>query len=131
VIETDYGLQVRLEVPYERAVEKARAAMAEQGFGVLTEIDVRATLQQKIGADFRPYVILGTCHPELAHRALQSELELGLLLPCNVIVYQDGDGSVVSVIDPYAMLEVTSNRELEPVAREARARLEAALEALG
>jgi uncharacterized protein (DUF302 family) len=107
------------------------AALKEEGFGILTEIDVKATLKKKLDADFRKYVILGACNPPLAHRALSAELEIGLLLPCNVIVYEEDDGSVVSIVDPISMLGVVESPELEPVASEARARLERVGKALG
>src|SRR5712692_9699009 len=88
-----YSFATSVAAPFEQALERTRAALKEQGFGVLTEIDVRKTLQEKLGADFRPYVILGACNPPLAQRALQADLGVGLLLPCNVIVYDNGDGS--------------------------------------
>jgi uncharacterized protein (DUF302 family) len=119
----DLGLRVRLSVPYEQAIEKATAALKEQGFGVLTEIDVKATFKKKLDVDFRKYVILGACNPPLAHRALSAELDTGLLLPCNVIVYEDEGGSVVSIIDPISMLSVLPNPALSSVADQARARL--------
>lgn len=120
-----YGIETRLDVPYDEAVERVTAALAEEGFGVLTEIDVKATLKKKLDEDFRRYVILGSCNPQLAHRALQEEIDIGLLLPCNVIVYEDdAGGSVVSILDPEAMMEFTGNPELEPIAREARERLD-------
>jgi len=126
-----YGIEKRLDVPYDQAVERVTAALAAEGFGILTEIDVKATLKKKLDLDFRRYVILGACNPPLAHRALTAELDVGLLLPCNVIVYEaDGGGSVVSAADPGAMMEVSGNPALEPVATEARARLERALAAL-
>jgi uncharacterized protein (DUF302 family) len=120
----DLALRVRLEVPYEEAVERVTAALKEEGFGVLTEIDVKATLKKKLDADFRKYAILGACNPPLAHRALNTELEIGLLLPCNVIVYEEDGGSVVSIVDPLSMLGVVQSPELQPVADEAGARLE-------
>jgi len=101
-----------------------------QGFGVITEIDVQATLKQKLNADFRPYVILGACNPGFAHQALQMELSLGLLLPCNVVVYQDGDGAMVEAGDPGLMLGVTGNPALEPVAALVRGWLEHVLQAV-
>lgn len=122
-----YGIEKRLDVPYEQAVERVTAALAGEGFGILTEIDVKATLKKKLDLDFRRYVILGACNPPLAHRALTAELDVGLLLPCNVIVYEDDGGSVVSAADPGAMMEVSGNPALEPVAAEARERLERAL----
>ena len=126
----DLALRVRLEVPYEVAVEKVTAALKEEGFGVLTEIDVKATLKKKLDADFRKYAILGACNPPLAHRALSTELEIGLLLPCNVIVYEENGGSVVSIVDPLSMLGVVQSPELQPVADEAGARLERVAKAL-
>jgi uncharacterized protein (DUF302 family) len=118
-----YGFSVRLRVPYPEAVERVTAALKAEGFGVLTEIDVRATLKQKLNADFRDYVILGACNPPLAHRALQADLDTGLLLPCNVIVYSDGAEAVVSIVDPIAMLEVIDNPALAPIAEEAKQKL--------
>lgn len=127
----DYALRTRLDLPYEQAVEAVTAALQDEGFGVLTEIDVQATLKQKLDADFRKYIILGACNPPLAHQALTTELEIGLLLPCNVIVYEDNGGSVVSAADPIAMLQIAGNAGLEPVAHAARTRLQRALAALG
>ena len=126
----DYGLRARLDMPYEQAVEKVTAALKEEGFGVLTEIDVKATLKKKLDADFRSYIILGACNPPLAHQALSTELAIGLLLPCNVIVYEEDGGSVLSIVDPISMLGVVESAELEPVADDARARLERVIEAV-
>lgn len=120
---TDDQLRVELNVPYEEARERVAAALKEEGFGILTEIDVKATLAEKLNAEFRKYVILGACNPSLAHQALNEELELGLLLPCNVIVYETDGGSVVSFLDPTEMMSLTDNPNLEPIAREARGRL--------
>src|SRR5687767_1057966 len=127
--ETRYGLRVEIPVGYERAVEQATAALKEQGFGVLTTIDVQQTLKQKLDRDFRQYVILGACNPPLADRALHAELEVGLLLPCNVIVYEDSpDRSIVSAMAPMAALGmVGNNKELETIAKEADARLRRAV----
>ena len=124
------GREVHL--PFDKALEKITLNLREQGFGVLMEIDMQATLKNKLGVDIRKYKILGACNPNLAHRAVSNELEIGLLLPCNVIVYETDEGnSVVSTIDPLMMMSVTGNPELEPVAEEARRRLDSALEALG
>lgn len=122
---TAYAHRVELDIPYEKAVERATQALSEQGFGVLTEIDIKAKLKEKIGADFRRYLILGACNPPLAHRALQSELEVGVLLPCNVIVYETpSGGSVVAAMAPMAAMSVVpGNQELEKVANEADSRL--------
>lgn len=119
-----YGLRTELDLPYAAAVDRVMEALKEEGFGVLTEIDVKATLKKKIDADFRRYVILGACNPHLAHRALRAELDLGLLLPCNVIVYErDGGGASVAIIDPMTMVKMAENPELEVVAEEADERL--------
>jgi uncharacterized protein (DUF302 family) len=130
--ETRYGLRVEIPVSYERAVEQATAALKGEGFGVLTTIDVQQTLKQKLDRDFRKYVILGACNPPLADRALHAELEIGLLLPCNVIVYEDSSGrSVVSAMAPMAALGIVGdNAELQAVAKDADARLRRALTTL-
>ncbi len=128
---TDYAYRTKLDIPYEQAVEQVTAALKDEGFGVLTEIDVKATLKKKLDADFRKYVILGACNPPLAHQALKAELEIGLLLPCNVIVYEEDGGSVVSIMDPISMLGVVEKPELDPVAGEARTRLQRVMAALG
>ncbi len=128
--EKTYGFRARLDAPYEEAVEKATAALAAEGFGVLTTIDVKATLKKKLDLDFRRYVILGACNPQLAHRALEAEREIGLLLPCNVIVYEDDGGSVVSILDPLTMMEMTGNSGLGSIAAEARERLDRVLAAI-
>jgi uncharacterized protein (DUF302 family) len=129
-VKQDYGIRARLGLPYAQAVEKITAALQAEGFGVLTEIDVQATLKKKLDADFRRYVILGACNPQLAHRALEAEIEIGLLLPCNVIVYEEEGGSVVSAADPEAMLGVAANPELKPIADEAGRRLRRAVASL-
>jgi uncharacterized protein (DUF302 family) len=126
----DLALRTTLDLPYERAVERVIAELKEEGFGVLTEIDVRATLKKKLDADFRKYVILGACNPPLAYQALSTTLEIGLLLPCNVIVYEQGEQSVVAILDPLSMLDVVENVDLEPVAQEARTRLQRVIDAL-
>lgn len=129
------GLEVKVAIPYEQAIARVTAALKEEGFGVLTTIDVRATLKQKLGVDFRPYTILGACNPPLAHKALSADLDMGLLLPCNVIVYavDDGaveDGAVISIADPLVMLKLADNPALNEMAQEARARLERVIAAL-
>lgn len=129
---TRYGISTTVALPYADAVEKTRAALSEQGFGILSEIDVAATLKNKLDVDFRPYVILGACNPPLAHRALNAERDIGLLLPCNVVVYagdQNGE-SVVAAMDPEAALELSGNEEVRAVAHEVRARLQRVLEAV-
>jgi uncharacterized protein (DUF302 family) len=128
---TDSGFRATLNIPYDEAIEKATAALKEEGFGVLTEIDVKTTLKQKINADFQRYIILGACNPNLAYQALQNELEIGLLLPCNVIVYETDEGhAVVSIVNPLAMLGVVENDDLKAVADEATARLTRVVEKL-
>lgn len=127
----DYGMRTRLDVPYEAAVERVTAALKTEGFGVLTTIDVQSTLKQKLDVEFRRYIILGACNPPLAHRALSTELEIGLLLPCNVIVHDDGNGrSKVSVMDPSAAMGLVGSDSIAAVAAEARETLERALEHL-
>jgi len=113
-----------LNLPYEQAIEKTTEALKAEGFGVLTEIDVKATLKQKLGADFRRYVILGACNPPLAHRALAANLDVGLLLPCNVTVREDSGGVIVSIVDPATMAEMSAAPELKDVATAAREKLE-------
>jgi uncharacterized protein (DUF302 family) len=124
-----YGFGAVLNLPYDQTIERTRDALKEQGFGVLTEIDVKATMKAKLDAEFRPYVILGACNPPLAHRALSADLGIGLLLPCNVIVYDNLDGtSTVEAMDPQAALGlVGDNPAIAEVAREAAARLRTAL----
>jgi uncharacterized protein (DUF302 family) len=127
---TQYGMQTQLDLPYDQAVEKVTAALKEQGFGVLTSIDVQQTMRIKLDKDFRRYVILGACNPPLAFQAFTDEPEVGLLLPCNVIVYEEGQGSVVSILDPEKMMALAENSKLQPVALQARTRLQQALESL-
>lgn len=127
-MDPSYGLTARLErVAPEDARVRVTEALKEQGFGVLTEIDVRATLKKKLDADFRPYVILGACNPQLAKRALDEDLGIGLLLPCNVVIWQEDDASVVSIADPRAMFQIVHNERLQPMVEEAERRLRAAL----
>lgn len=128
--ETRYGLKVAIPLPYGEAVERTTAALKNQGFGVLTTIDVQQTLKAKLDREFRKYVILGACNPPLADRALHAELEVGLLLPCNVIVYETApSASVVAAMAPLAALGIVGdNAALTEVAREADQRLRKALE---
>ena len=130
VTETAYGMSRRLSLPYEEALPRVKDALKDEGFGVLTEIDVKETLREKLQADFRKYDIIGACNPPLAHRALEAELEIGLLLPCNVIVYEQGEGSVVTAVDPEAAMSISGNRALGEIAQEAKAGLKRALERL-
>lgn len=121
--EKAYGFGVRTDLGYDEAVARAKEALKGEGFGVLCEIDVRKTMKEKLGADFRRYVILGACNPPLAHRALTAEPDLGLLLPCNLVVYEDEGGTVIKAMDPEPVLGVVGNPDLAPVAAEVKARL--------
>jgi uncharacterized protein (DUF302 family) len=128
----NYGIETTVDLSYDEAIEKVTAALQEEGFGVLTEIDVKATLKKKIDADFRRYIILGACNPHFAHRALQAEIDIGMLMPCNVIVYEADDGkTVVAAMDPGVMSRVSDNPELPKIAAEARERVERAIASLG
>lgn len=125
-----YGRTVLLYEPVTEVIPKVKEALKAQGFGVLTEIDVQATLREKIGAEVAPYVILGACNPRLAHRALELEPEVGLLLPCNVVVREHEGRTLVSALDPGVIAELADHPGLEPIAEEATRLLDAALEAL-
>ncbi|HYJ84825.1 MAG TPA: DUF302 domain-containing protein [Pyrinomonadaceae bacterium] len=131
--QTKYGFSKTVDVPFGETVEKTRAALKEEGFGVLTEIDIKEKLQEKLGVDFRRYIILGACNPALAYKTLQEELEIGLLLPCNVIVYEadDTNKSVISAVDAKAMLSVVGNNAtLNQVASEVNERLRRVISSL-
>ena len=129
--DTRYGMRVTVKAPYDAATEQTKQALQKEGFGVLTSIDVQQTLKQKIDRDFRKYVILGACNPVLADRALHDELEIGLVLPCNVVVYEgDGGGSVVAAMAPVPAMTMVGNPKLTAVAAEADARLRRALTSL-
>ena len=132
VVRGPYGYSRKVTIPYEQAVARVTETLKEQGFGILTEIDVKATLKKKLDRDFTKYVILGACNPNLAHQALSGEIAIGLLLPCNVTVYEDpSDGqSVVSVLDPETMVSLTGRPDIAPLAQEARDRVVAALKAV-
>lgn len=122
-----YGFGLETDLDPAEAETKMRQALADEGFGILSEIDVAATLKTKLDIDVDPYRILGACNPQLAHEALSSEQSIGLLLPCNVIIYQKGQGSVIEILDPNLMAELTGNSDLHEIAEDARARLERAL----
>ena len=128
---TTYGCDTTLQVPYEEAIARVKEALKAEGFGVLTEIDVRQTLREKLGAEMEPYLILGACNPQLAHRALEQEPDIGLLLPCNVVVRSLGQGSRVDIADPEAMLGMVGNKQLHPIAQEAKQRLQRVVASLG
>jgi uncharacterized protein (DUF302 family) len=120
----DLGIKIQTRLTYDDAVARVRELLPEEGFGVLTEIDVQSTLKAKLDADFRRYVILGACNPQLAHRALSSYLDIGLLLPCNIIVYENEDGAAtVNILEPIAALGMIGRPELADIAAEAAERL--------
>jgi uncharacterized protein (DUF302 family) len=127
-----YGLKKLVPLPVEEADQLLREELKKEGFGILTEIDVKATLKEKLDVEFRPYKILGACNPPLAHQALSSETDIGLLLPCNVVVYQGEDEgtSVVAVLDPKVQLGVTGRNDIDHLAEDVRARMEKVLAAL-
>jgi uncharacterized protein (DUF302 family) len=120
---TGYALTRTTSLPFGEAVEHLRAELKAEGFGVLCEIDVQATMREKLGVEGEPYLILGACNPALAHQALQAEPSLGVLLPCNVVVYERGDETQISAIDPERMLSMVGNDELASIAAEVKERL--------
>lgn len=128
---TNYGFTKAVALPFADAVTKVKEKLALEGFGQLTEIDVQAKLKEKIGADMEPYVILGMCNPKLAHQALSIETEIGLLLPCNVIVYVQDGITHIAAQKPSLMLQIVEKDELKAVADEAEARIVKALESIG
>ena len=131
MISLGYGFEKQLSgVSLADAKERVTKALAAEGFGVLTEIDVKATLRKKLDVDFRPYVILGACNPHLAHRALQGDPQIGLLLPCNVVVQESAGGAIVSIASPRVMFSVVRRDDLEPIVAEADTRLRRAMDAL-
>ncbi len=126
-----YGISRDLDMDYDEALEKTRQSLTKEGFGILTEIDVKETLKKKLDEDFRRYIILGACNPPYAFKALKAETDIGLLMPCNVIVYErDGGGSTVSVLDAEVAFKVVGNPELEPLATEVKQLLEKALNSI-
>lgn len=127
-----YGLKRTLDLPLDQAEARIRDTLKAEGFGILTEIDLAATLREKIGAEVRPYRILGACNPPIAHQAVGEEIDIGLLLPCNVVVYEadDGQGSVVAMLDPVTQLGVTGRADIVPLAEAVRGRMRRALEAV-
>ena len=126
----DYAITIRTPVPFAEAVARVREALKAQGFGVLTEIDVRATLRDKLGQDIEDYLILGACNPPLAHRALNADRRIGLLLPCNVVVRTADGQTVIEALNPQVMAEIAGQPSLKPVADEATSRIRAALDSL-
>jgi uncharacterized protein (DUF302 family) len=125
-----YGNQVKTTLAYSQAVDRVKALLREEGFGVLCEIDVAATVREKLGETFRPYLILGACNPQLAHRAISAEPQLGLLLPCNVVVQEMDGATLVSAVDVGAMLAIVGNPQLDGVASDVNARLKRVLDAI-
>lgn len=123
-----YTLTTTSSLGFDETVTRARDALAAEGFGVLCEIDVRGTLEQKLGIEREPYLILGACNPPLAHAALEAEPELGVLLPCNVVVYQQEGQTHIAAVDPERMFSIVDNDELAPTATEVRQRLAAVVE---
>ncbi len=122
-----YGFSKTVDLSFEQTIEKVTEELKKEGFGVLTTIDVKDTLKKKIDVDFKKYTILGACNPPIAHKALQTEEEIGLLLPCNVIVYEKDDQTNVSMFDPMLMTMVIDNEQMEPIAKEVKEKLQRVL----
>jgi uncharacterized protein (DUF302 family) len=125
-----YYFAKKLDAPFSEAVDRAVAALKARGFGVLTKIDVQSTMKEKIGADFRPYVILGACNPKMAHEALKAEDKIGTMLPCNVVVQEVDGGTEVAAVDPVASMQAIQNASLASIAEKVRDELKAVVEAI-
>jgi uncharacterized protein (DUF302 family) len=126
----NYGISKTVDIPFEHAVEKVTGELKKEGFGVLTEINVKDILKKKLDLDFRRYVILGACNPQFAHKALTADENIGLLLPCNVIVYESGNCATVAAFNPMAMMALVENSEIESVAAEVKTRLQRVIDAV-
>ncbi|MBF8293612.1 MAG: hypothetical protein HW389_157 [Bacteroidetes bacterium] len=126
-----YGFSKTVSLPYEKAIEKVTEELKKEGFGVLTTIDVQDTLKKKLDVDFNKYVILGACNPPFAHKALVAEEQIGLLLPCNVIVYEKNGRTIVAAFDPMTMATMVENEALKSIAEEVTARLRRVINSLG
>jgi len=120
----EYGFSKTIDLSFDEAISKVTDELKKEGFGVLTTIDVKDTLKKKINVDFKKYTILGACNPQIAHKALQTEEELGLLLPCNVIVYEKDNKTTVSFFDPMIMTKLIDNKKMEPIAKEVKEKLQ-------
>jgi uncharacterized protein (DUF302 family) len=127
---TTYAITRTVDASYDETIERVTAALAREGFGVLTTIDVKATMKTKLDLDIEPYMILGACNPKLASRGLAIEPDLGVLLPCNVVVRRDGQQTIVAAMEPLAAMHLAGNPDLEPLATEARERVERAVTSL-
>jgi uncharacterized protein (DUF302 family) len=127
---TEFSYKRTIPTPYDETIARVTQALEQEGFGTLTQIDVKGTLKEKLDINFRRYLILGACNPVLAHRALKEELEIGLFLPCNVILFEEGEETVVAILDPTPIFNLVKNPDLKPIAEEARARLVRVLESL-
>ena len=126
----NYGFTKEMDIPYEKVIEQAREALKKEGFGILTEIDVREKMKEKLGVDMTKYIILGACNPQNAYKAILAEENIGLMLPCNVIVYEKGSKTVLSVIRPTAAMQMIDNQELQKVAKAVEAQLKKAFDAI-
>ena len=120
----EYGFSKTIDLGFDEAISKVTDELKKEGFGVLTTIDVKDTLKKKINVDFKKYTILGACNPQIAHKALQTEEELGLLLPCNVIVYEKDNKTTISFFDPMIMTKLINNKKMEPIAKEVKEKLQ-------
>ena len=126
----NYGFTKELDLPYEQVIEKVTAKLANEGFGILSRIDVREKFREKLGIDFMKYVILGACNPAKAHSAILAEQDIGLMLPCNVIVYEKGGKTIVSVIKPTAAMQMINNKDLQEIAAAVEAKLSKVISSL-